>query len=613
MSHSFIHKKTPATRPDYIPDTSTAQHDFIRKIIRDDLASNQHAIVRTRFPPEPNGYLHIGHAKAIFLNFGIADEFNGHCNLRLDDTNPAKEDPEFVRAIQEDVRWLGFKWAQIRYASDYFEVFYLAAEKLLLQGDAFICDLNADEVREFRGTLTTPGRDSPYRNRSATKNLALLRQMRDGVFSDGTRTLRAKIDMSSGNINLRDPALYRIKKVTHQNTGNDWPIYPMYDYAHALSDAIEGITHSLCTLEFEDHRPLYDWCVDKVDLAHHSELLKPLSDKNLLNKTSKPRQIEFSRVNLNYTILSKRKLMTLVKSKLVNGWDDPRMPTLQGIRRRGYTPESLHEFAKRIGVSKKKSVIDLSILESCLRDDLDTIAHRRMAVLNPLKLVITNLDDQHTALLLLPNHPKDPEQGIREVPFSNMLWIEQQDFSEQPPKKFKRLIPDGEVRLRGAGIFHCQDVIKDCHGIVCEIHGTLDLQSRPGMAGAHRKVKGTIHWVCAKQSVSTEIRLYDRLFLVPDPDSGHDETHYQEHLNPDACHIVTGYIEPAAALAHPEQSWQFERNGYFVADRYNHSSTTPVFNRSVTLRDTWVIKSQESKTHSSHNLKSQKRVATTGA
>ncbi|HEY0503618.1 MAG TPA: glutamine--tRNA ligase/YqeY domain fusion protein [Lysobacter sp.] len=572
------------------PDAAASvRQDFIRQIVRDDIASGKHGAIKTRFPPEPNGYLHIGHAKAICLDFGIAREFGGECNLRLDDTNPAREDPEYVRAIQEDVHWLGFEWHDLRHASDYFEVFYLAAEKLIRQGDAFVCDLTAEQVREYRGSLTEPGRNSPFRERSVEENLDLFRRMRAGEFDDGARTLRAKIDMASGNINLRDPALYRIKKVEHQNTGNAWPIYPMYDYAHSLSDACEGITHSLCTLEFEDHRPLYDWCVDKVDLAHSPDLLKPLTDKGMPFEASKPRQIEFSRANINYTVMSKRKLMAMVNDGLVDGWDDPRMPSLQGIRRRGYTPASLRLFADRIGISKQNSLIDYSVLEGCLRDDLDAAAPRRMAVIDPLKLVITNLADSHEEVLTFPNHPKDETFGSRNLPFSNVLWIEREDFEEVPPKGFKRLIPGGEVRLRGAGIFRCDEVIKD-GGTVIEIRGVLDPESRPGMVGADRKIKGTIHWVSAKHAVAAEIRLYDRLFAVPDPDNDESGKTYQDHLNPESRRTVAGYVEPAAADAAPEQSFQFERIGYFVADRRDHTPGKPVFNRSVTLRDTWAGK-----------------------
>ena len=568
-------------------DASSVKQDFIRQIVRDDLASGKHAAIKTRFPPEPNGYLHIGHVRAICTDFGIAEEFGGRCNLRFDDTNPAKEDPEYVQAIQDDVRWLGFDWHELRHASDYFEVFYLAAEKLIRQGDAFVCDLTAEQVREYRGTLTQPGRESPYRNRSVEENLDLFRRMRAGEFPDGARTLRAKIDMASGNINLRDPALYRIKHVPHQNTGDAWCIYPMYDFAHSLSDAIEGITHSLCTLEFEDHRPLYDWCVDKVDLAHHPELLKPLTDKGFPFEAAKPRQIEFSRLNLNYTVMSKRKLMALVQEGLVDGWDDPRMPTLQGIRRRGYTPRALRLFVERLGLSKQNALIDFSVLENTLREDLDARAPRRMAVLEPLKMVLTNLPEDYEATLRFANHPKDASFGERDVPFAREVWIERDDFAEVPPKGFKRLIPGGEVRLRGAGIVRCDEVVKNGAGEVVELRCTLDLDSRPGLPGADRKVKGTIHWVSARHAVPAEVRLYDRLFAVPDPDNDEGGKTYKDHLNPDSRRSVRGYVEPAAANAQPEQSFQFERLGYFVADRYDHRADAPVFNRSVTLRDGW--------------------------
>jgi glutaminyl-tRNA synthetase len=568
-------------------DAAPARTDFIRQIVRDDLASGKHDAIRTRFPPEPNGYLHIGHAKAICLDFGIAAEFGGDCNLRLDDTNPAKEDPEYVRAIQDDVRWLGFEWHDLRHASDYFEVFHLAAQKLIRQGDAYVDDLTAEQVREYRGTLTEPGRPSPFRDRSVEENLELFRRMRKGEFADGTRTLRAKIDMASGNINLRDPALYRIKHVEHQNTGNAWPIYPMYDFAHSLSDAIEGITHSLCTLEFEDHRPLYDWCVDKVDLANTPELLEPLLAKGLPNEASKPRQIEFSRLNFNYLVMSKRKLMALVQDGLVDGWDDPRMPTLQGIRRRGYTPGALKLMVERVGISKQNSLLDLSILEGALRDDLDSTAQRRMAVIDPLRLVLTNLPEGHAEALTFSNHPKDEAAGTRVVPFSRELWIEREDFEEVPPKGFKRLTIGGDVRLRGAGIVHCDEVIKDADGRIVELRCTLDPESRPGMEGANRKVKGTIHWVSANHAIEAEVRLYDRLFTAPDPDIDEGGKTYRDFLNPESRRVVTGYVEPAAAQAAPETSCQFERIGYFVADRYDHRPDRPVFNRSVTLRDTW--------------------------
>ncbi|WP_164085259.1 glutamine--tRNA ligase/YqeY domain fusion protein [Stenotrophomonas maltophilia] len=559
----------------------------MRQIVREDLASGKHQAIKTRFPPEPNGYLHIGHAKSICLNFGIAGEFSGVCNLRFDDTNPAKEDPEYVAAIQDDVRWLGFEWNELRHASDYFQAYYLAAEKLIEQGKAYVCDLSAEEVRAYRGTLTEPGRPSPWRDRSVEENLDLFRRMRAGEFPDGARTLRAKIDMASGNINLRDPALYRIKHVEHQNTGNAWPIYPMYDFAHALGDSIEGITHSLCTLEFEDHRPLYDWCVDNVDFAHDDALTQPLVDAGLPREAAKPRQIEFSRLNINYTVMSKRKLMALVTEQLVDGWEDPRMPTLQGLRRRGYTPAAMRLFAERVGISKQNSLIDFSVLEGALREDLDSAAPRRMAVIDPVKLVLTNLPEGHEEQLTFSNHPKDESFGSREVPFAREVWIDREDFAEVPPKGWKRLVPGGEVRLRGAGIIRCDEVIKDADGTITELRGWLDPESRPGMEGANRKVKGTIHWVSAVHGVPAEIRLYDRLFSVPNPDDESEGKTYRDYLNPESRRTVTGYVEPAAASAAPEQSFQFERTGYFVADRRDHTEAKPVFNRSVTLRDTW--------------------------
>ncbi|HEL4236496.1 MULTISPECIES: glutamine--tRNA ligase/YqeY domain fusion protein [Stenotrophomonas] len=576
---------TPAS-----PETPADSHekrDFIRQIVREDLASGKHQAIKTRFPPEPNGYLHIGHAKSICLNFGIAGEFSGVCNLRFDDTNPAKEDPEYVAAIQDDVRWLGFEWNELRHASDYFQTYYLAAEKLIADGKAYVCDLSAEEVRAYRGTLTEPGRPSPWRDRSVEENLDLFRRMRAGEFPDGARTVRAKIDMASGNINLRDPALYRIKHVEHQNTGNVWPIYPMYDFAHALGDSIEGITHSLCTLEFEDHRPLYDWCVDNVDFAHDDALTQPLVDAGLPREAAKPRQIEFSRLNINYTVMSKRKLMALVTEQLVDGWEDPRMPTLQGLRRRGYTPAAMRLFAERVGISKQNSLIDFSVLEGALREDLDSAAPRRMAVVDPVKLVLTNLPEGHEEQLTFSNHPKDESFGSREVPFAREVWIDREDFAEVPPKGWKRLVPGGEVRLRGAGIIRCDEVIKDTDGTITELRGWLDPESRPGMEGANRKVKGTIHWVSAVHGVPAEIRLYDRLFSVPNPDDESEGKTYRDYLNPESRRTVTGYVEPAAASAAPEQSFQFERTGYFVADRRDHTEAKPVFNRSVTLRDTW--------------------------
>jgi len=570
------------------PNTAPEKNDFIRQIIRDDLASGKHSRIRTRFPPEPNGYLHIGHAKSICLNFGIGREFDGLVNLRFDDTNPSKEDLEFVASIQDDVRWLGFEWNELRHASDYFEVFYRSALKLIDDGKAYVCDLNADEVREYRGTLTQPGRNSPYRNRSVAENRDLFERMRSGEFADGSRTLRAKIDMASGNINMRDPALYRIRKIPHQNTGDAWPIYPMYDYAHCISDALEGITHSLCTLEFEDHRPLYDWCVDNIDLPHHPQLWQPLVDAGFDTPVAKPRQIEFSRLNINYTVMSKRKLLALVNDGLVSGWDDPRMPTLSGLRRRGTPPAALRLFADRIGISKQNSVIDFSVLENCVRETLDESAERRMAVIHPIKLVIINLPADHLEMLSMANHPKNDDCGRREVPFSNVLWIDAEDFMETPTPGYHRLTQGADVRLRGVGIVTCDEVIST-DGTVSELRCRLDLESRPGMEGSKRKVKGTIHWVCAKHAVAAEFRLFDRLFTVENPDNDEGGS-YQDYLNPLSAQVAKGFVEPAAAAAIPEQSFQFERQGYFVADRHDHRADTPVFNRSVTLRDTWTVK-----------------------
>jgi glutaminyl-tRNA synthetase len=467
-------------------------------------------------------------------------------------------------------------------------VFYRAAIKLIEDGHAYVDDLTAEQLREYRGTLTAPGRNSPFRDRSVAENLDLFRRMRAGEFEDGSKTLRAKIDMTSGNINLRDPAIYRIRKVTHQNTGDAWPIYPMYDYAHCLSDALEGITHSLCTLEFEDHRPLYDWFVDNVDLPNHPELWQHMREAGFRTEPAKPRQIEFSRLNLSYMITSKRKLAELVNERLVDGWDDPRMNTLRGLRRRGFTPAGIRLLIERLGVSKQNSVIDYAIFENCVREDLDAHAPRRMAVIDPLKLVITNLPEGHDETLSFPNHPKDESFGTRQVPFSRELWIERDDFAEVPPKGFHRLKPEGEVRLRGVGIVKCEQIVKDAEGNVTELHCTLDPESRSGMPGADRKVKGTIHWVSAKHGVAAEIRIYDRLFNVPTPDDESDGKTWIEHINPDAKRIVRGWVEPSATEAAPEQRFQFERLGYFVADRIDHRPGTPIFNRTVTLRDAWV-------------------------
>ncbi len=567
---------------------TTTPTNFIRQIVIADQASGKHSgIVRTRFPPEPNGYLHLGHAKSICLNFGIARDFGGTCNLRFDDTNPAREDIEFVEAIREDVRWLGFEWAEQRHASDYFEVFYRCAIKLIEDGKAFVCDLDADAVRVYRGTLTEPGRNSPFRDRSIAENLDLFQRMRAGEFADGARTLRAKIDMASGNINLRDPAIFRIRKTSHQNTGDAWPIYPMYDYAHCISDAVEGITHSLCTLEFEDHRPLYDWCLDQIDLPANPHLAESIVAAGLSYTPRRPRQIEFARGNLDYTVMSKRKLMALVQDGLVDGWDDPRMPTLTGVRRRGFPATAIRLFWERAGISKQNSVIEYGVLEGCVREVLDGAAPRRMGVINPLKLILTNLAEDHAELLDFPNHPKDDTFGRRGVRFSRELWIERDDFLEQPIKGFHRLMPGTEVRLRGAGIIRCNELIKNADGEVIELRCSLDVDSRPGCSGADRKVKGTIHWVDTRTAIAAEVRLYDRLFNIADPDDDSDGKTYRDHLNPDSRRLVRAWLEADLADVTTESAYQFERLGYFVADRRDHSSAHPVFNRVVTLRDTW--------------------------
>ena len=569
-------------------DVTPVANNFIRQIVLDERAAGKHGgRVVTRFPPEPNGYLHLGHGKSICLNFGIAREFGGVCHLRFDDTNPSKEDIEYVEAIKADVQWLGFEWDVLRHASDYFEVFYRCAEKLIRDGKAFVCDLSAEQVREYRGTLTEPGRNSPWRDRSVEENLDLFRRMRAGEFADGAKTLRARIAMASGNINLRDPALYRIRKVSHQNTGDAWCIYPMYDYAHSLSDAVEGITHSLCTLEFEDHRPLYDWCIQHVDLPHHPELVQPLREAGLTVTVSTPRQIEFARGNLDYTVMSKRKLMALVQDGLVAGWDDPRMPTLSGARRRGFPPAAIRTFWERAGVTKQNSVIEFSVLEGCVREVLDATAPRRFAVLDPLKLTITNLPEDHSESLTFPNHPKNEAFGTRAVAFSRDLLIERDDFFEVPPKGFHRLVPGGEVRLRGVGIVKCTEVEKDAGGNVTGVCCTLDADTRQGLPGAERKVKGTIHWVSASHALRAEVRLYDRLFTGADPDDTSDGKTYEDHLNPNSLRVVTGYLEASLAQAEPETAVQFERLGFFVADRRDHAAGKPVFNRTVTLRDSF--------------------------
>lgn len=541
---------------------------FIRQIIDADLAAGKHTRIATRFPPEPNGYLHIGHAKSIVLNFGIAEDCQGTCNLRFDDTNPHKENAEFVESIQADVRWLGYDWGdRLYFASDYFEKLYQFAIELIEKGLAFVCDQSPEEVRDARGTLTEPGRESPYRQRPVAENLDLFRRMRAGEFPDGARTLRARIDMASPNINLRDPVLYRIRHgVTHHQTGTEWCLYPMYDYTHPISDALEGITHSLCTLEFEDHRPFYDWVLDHITIPCH------------------PRQIEFSRLNLEYTVMSKRKLTLLVDEGHVTGWDDPRIPTLAGLRRRGYTPAALRDFCRRIGVTKSENRVEMDLLENCLREDLDRTAPRAMAVLDPLRVVIENYPEGHHEFLSVANHPKDPALGIRELPFGRTIFIDHADFAEAPPPGFKRLILGGEVRLRHAYVIRCQQVIRDAEGRVVELRCHYD----PNTLGKNpegRKVKGVIHWVSTEHALTASVRLYDRLFNHPAPDTEDD---FRAHLNPRSCVVLTDCrLEPALAPAQAGGRFQFEREGYFCVDARDSRPGQPVFNRTVTLRDTW--------------------------
>ena len=552
-----------------------ATTDFIREIIAEDLRTGSRGgRVHTRFPPEPNGYLHIGHAKSICLNFGVAAEFGGLCNLRYDDTNPTKEDVEYVESIESDVRWLGFDWdARKFYASDYFEALYNYAEGLIRDRKAYVDSLTADEIRDYRGTLTEPGRNSPYRDRSVEENLDLFHRMRVGEFPDGAHVLRAKIDMTSPNMNMRDPTLYRIRHAAHHRTGDLWCIYPTYDYAHPISDAIEGITHSLCTLEFEDHRPLYDWMIENT--SGRTEQTTPLA---------RPRQIEFARLNLNYTIMSKRKLLALVERKVVSGWDDPRMPTIAGLRRRGCTPEAIRDFCARIGVAKKENVVDVALLEHTVREDLNRRARRALAVVRPLRAVIENYPEDREEYIEAVNNPEDPAAGSRRLPFSREVYIERDDFMEDPPKKFFRLSPGSEVRLRHAYILKCERVVKDASGKVTELRCTYDPDSLSGPT-ATRRVKGTIHWVSARHAVSAEVRLYDRLFRSPDPgESGRDPL---SDLNPDSLErLLDCKVEPALAVAEPGERFQFERLGYFCVDPDSRSGT-PVFNRTVTLKDSW--------------------------
>jgi glutaminyl-tRNA synthetase len=559
------------TPPTVEQETAAPAADFIRAIIAEDMKTNKFGgRVHTRFPPEPNGYLHIGHAKSICLNFGVAAEFGGQCNLRFDDTNPAKEEVEYVESIMGDIRWLGFDWGdRLFFASDYFEQLYGFGEKLIKKGKAYVCDLSAEEIRQYRGTLTEPGKDSPYRNRSVEENLDLFRRMRAGEFPDGSRVLRARIDMASPNLNLRDPVLYRILHAEHHRTGDKWCIYPMYDFAHGQCDSIEGITHSICTLEFEDHRPLYDWLLDELEIYH-------------------PQQIEFARLNLNYTVMSKRKLLQLVREKYVAGWDDPRMPTLSAMRRRGYTPEAIRAFAERVGVAKNNSVVDIALLEHCVREDLNKRAPRVMAVLRPLRVVIDNYPEGQAEEIEAVNNPEDPAMGTRRVPFSRVLYIEQEDFREEPPPKYYRLAPGREVRLRYAYFIKCVSVVKDERtGEVVELHCTYDPATRGGDAPDGRKVKATLHWVSADHALPAEARLYERLFTQPNPYDVPDGVDFKSTLNPNSLETLTACcVEPSLAGAAPGARYQFERQGYFCVDP-DSSAGKLVFNQTVALRDTW--------------------------
>ncbi len=551
-----------------------ADNHFIRTIIEDDLASGKHTAIQTRFPPEPNGYLHIGHAKSICLNFGLAYVFDGKCNLRFDDTNPEKENQEYVDSIKEDVQWLGFQWeGEPRYASDYFDQLFDFAVQLIKDGKAYVDDLTPEEMREYRGTLTEAGKNSPYRDRSVEENLDLFMKMRDGAFPDGSKTLRLKIDMASGNVNMRDPVIYRIRRAHHHNTGDKWCIYPMYDYTHCISDAIENITHSLCTLEFEAHRPLYDWVLDNISIASH------------------PRQYEFSRLELLYSITSKRKLNQLVSENHVSGWDDPRMPTISGMRRRGYTPEGLRLFAKRVGISKSENVVDMDVLEGAIREELEHSAPRLMAVLNPLKVTLTNFEAGKTQSRHAAFHPNVEHFGEREVPISSTIYIEHDDFAEEPPKGWKRLTLGGEVRLRHGYVIRCDEVVKDENGQVIELKCSIDHDTL-GKNPEGRKVKGVIHWVSAEHATPIKVRLYDRLFTVERPDAvrGDDGEYlpFTDFLNPNSAQEITAFAESVVNDLPPESRWQFERVGYFVTDRYDHKQgEMPVFNRTVGLKDSW--------------------------
>jgi glutaminyl-tRNA synthetase len=541
--------------------------NFIRQIIDEDLASGKHNSVHTRFPPEPNGYLHIGHAKSICLNFGIAQDYQGQCNLRFDDTNPVKEDMEFVESIKNDVQWLGFEWSgNIRYSSDYFDQLFNYAVELINKGLAYVDELSPEQIREYRGTLTAPGKNSPYRDRSVEENLALFQKMRDGGFEEGKACLRAKIDMASSFIVMRDPVLYRIKFAEHHQTGNKWCIYPMYDFTHCISDALEGITHSLCTLEFQDNRRLYDWVLDNITIPVH------------------PRQYEFSRLNLEYAVMSKRKLTQLVSEKIVEGWDDPRMLTVSGLRRRGYSAASIREFCRRIGVTKQDNIVEMASLESCIRDDLNENAPRAMAVLDPLKVVIENLPAGHEEIISMPNHPNKPEMGTREVPFSREVWIDRADFREEANKQYKRLVLGKEVRLRNAYVIRAERVAKDEAGNITCIYATCDVDTLSKDPADGRKVKGVIHWVSAIHALPAEFRLYDRLFSVPNPGAAED---FLTTINPNSLEIKQGFVEPGLRAASALAPYQFEREGYFCADSVYSQPSKLVFNRTVGLRDTW--------------------------
>mgnify|MGYP001225773405 FL=1 len=546
------------------------QKNFVEQIVEADLAANTHqGRVHTRFPPEPNGYLHIGHAKSICLNFGIAQNYTGQCNLRFDDTNPAKEDTEYVDSIKEDVQWLGFQWDNIYFASDYFQQLYDLAVQLIKAGKAYVCSLSPEETREYRGGWDGVGKDSPNRDRDVDENLALFERMRAGEFVDGEHTLRAKIDMASPNMNMRDPAMYRIKHIRHHRTGDQWCIYPMYDFAHGICDSMENITHSICTLEFEHHRPLYDWFLDELDIF-------------------RSRQYEFARLNITHTILSKRRLLELVENKHVQGWDDPRMPTISGLRRRGYTPHAIREFCTRIGVTKQNSTHDITWLEDSLRAQLNKEVQRRAAVLRPLKVVIENFPEGHVELMEAVNNPEDPNAGTRQIPFTREIYIEQSDFMEDPPKKFFRLGPGREVRLRYGFFITCREVIKDDAGNILELRCTYDPETRGGQAPDGRKVKGTIHWVSAEHAVEAEVRLYDHLFQTQDPSDTEEGQSYLDNLNPHSLEVLKGCkLESSLAEAQPGERFQFERVGYFYVDTKESSGSKPVFNRSVTLRDTW--------------------------